>query len=120
MSNVIDMASARQKKAEKEHGERQIVDENLVKRVLFAGQYYLTCASDGVQIQAKIGSKPGEYVVVALVSSVRGYVDFFTAEMERFGLEEDDMIIMCSSSMDFPDEYTDNADIIALCDAIRG
>jgi hypothetical protein len=119
MDNVIDMAAARQKKAEQDHGERQIVDEQLVKRVLFAGQYYLSCKDDGVQIEAKCGSKPGEYVVVALVTTANAYVEFFEAEMKRFGLEEDDIFIMCSSSMDHPDEYTDRQDIIALCDAIR-
>lgn len=26
---------------------------------------------------------------------------------------------MCSSSVDFPEEYTDNEELIAICDAVR-
>ncbi len=26
---------------------------------------------------------------------------------------------MCSSSIDFPEEYTDNEDLLAICDAVR-
>lgn len=119
MTNVIDMASARQKKAEKDHAERQIVDADLVQRVLNAGMYYLSCEQDGVRIQAKTGMKPGDYTDVALVTTANAYVDFFEKEMARFGLTEDDIHILCASSMDFPDEYTDRQDVITLCDQIR-
>lgn len=119
MSNVIDFNKAREAKAEKEHGERQILDADFVNRSLYAGQYYLTCKSDGVEIRAKSGPKAGEYVVVALVTTPNAYVEFFEAEMKKFGIGEDDLIIMGSSSMDFPEEYTDRKDVIALCDAIR-
>jgi hypothetical protein len=116
MSKVIDMAAARQKKADKELAERQIVDGDLVNRVLHAGRYYLTCKDDGVEIQAKIG--PADFVVVALVTTANAYVEFFEAEMKRFGLSEDDLLIQGSSSMDFPEEYTDRKDIIELCELI--
>ena len=119
MNKVVDMAAARQKKADKEHAERQIVDGDLVQRVLNAGMYYLSCEQDGVRIQAKVSVKPGDYTDVALVTTPNAYVKFFENEMKRFGLGEDDLLIQCASSMDFPDEYTDRDDVIALCDAIR-
>mgnify|MGYP001819317934 CR=1 FL=1 len=118
MSNVIDMSSAREKKAEKDHGERQVLSKEEVNRALYSGQYYLTCADDGVQILSKCGPGAGDYVVVALVTTANAYVEFFEADMKRFGLEEDDIRIQCSSSMDFPEEYTDRKDIRDLCDAI--
>ena len=31
-----------------------------------------------------------------------------------------DCSLMCSSSIDFPEEYTDDPDLIAICDAVRG
>lgn len=119
MSNIIDMNAAREKRAAKEHGERQVLDAEFVNRSLYAGFYYLSCAEDGVQIQAKSGPKPGDYVVVALVTTANAYVEFFEAEMKKFDLEETDLHILCASSMDFPEEYTDRKEVVALCDAIR-
>ena len=118
MSNVIDMKAAREKRAAKDHAERQIVPMDAVNRALYAGQYYLNCTEDGVSISIKFG--PGDYKEAAIVTNVNAYVEFFEKDMARFDLKEEDLMILCGSSMDFPDEYTDREDVIALCDAIRG
>jgi len=117
MSNVIDMSKAREKKAAKDFGERQILDKEAVNRALFAGQYYLNCEQDGVSISVKFG--PGDYKKAALVTNANAYVEFFEKDMARFGLKEDDVMILCGSSMDFPEEYTDRDDVKLLCDQIR-
>lgn len=35
-------------------------------------------------------------------------------------IERGEDSVLCSSSLDFPEEYTKNADTIALCNKIRG
>lgn len=117
MSKVIDLAAAREEKAAKEFSKRQIIDKESVNRALYAGQYYLNCEQDGVVIMVKFG--PGDYKRAALVTTPNAYVEWFENEMRRFGLKEDDIMILCGSSMDFPEEYTDRDDVQKLCDLIR-
>lgn len=113
MSNVIDMQAAREKKAEKDHGERQVLDPEMVNRSLYAGRYYLMIEDDAVAIQAKVG--PSKYKTVAHVTTANTYVEFFENEMKRFGLGESDLTILSSSDLDFPEEVTSNKQTIELC-----
>jgi hypothetical protein len=117
MSNVIDMSSARQKKADKDHGERQVLSTEAVNRAIYAGRYYLTIEDDAVAIKVYFGLTDSKTAV--RVKTAKDYCDFFETEMKRFGLKEDDLHIQASSSIDFPDEYTSDPDTIKLCEQIN-
>lgn len=118
MSNVIDMKAAREKRAAKELAERQVIPSDVVNRALHAGRYYLTIEDDAVAIKVYFGLT--ESKTAALVKTPNAYVKFFETEMERFGLEESELHIQASSSIDFPEEYTNDPETLALCAAING
>lgn len=40
--------------------------------------------------------------------------------MAEAGLNANDAVVMCSSSLDWPEDYTADPVVIALCDKIRG
>ncbi len=46
--------------------------------------------------------------------------DAASAEIAAHELYPIDHTLMCSSSIDFPDEYTNDEVLIAICDAVRG
>lgn len=117
MNNIIDFNKAREEKAAEEFGKRQILDADAVNRALHAGRYYLTIEDDAVAIKVYFGHTDAKTAV--LVKTANAYVEFFENEMKRFGLKEDDMLIQASSSLDFPHEYTKDADTIKLCKLIN-
>lgn len=56
---------------------------------------------------------------VEFIESLHDYTCLILRETERLKCEVDDLTIMCSSAMDFPDEYTDDKKVIELAHIIR-
>lgn len=54
------------------------------------------------------------------IKSVEDFVSFIKAKAKAANCEPDDLIIMCSSSMDFPHEYTKDTKVIKMARTIRG
>lgn len=55
------------------------------------------------------------------VISVQDFVQFIKERMKRFKITDpDELVIMCSSSMDFPEDSTDNPATIKLARELRG
>jgi hypothetical protein len=53
------------------------------------------------------------------ITSVEDFTDFIKEKAKAAKCEVDDLIIMCSSSMDFPEESTKNKKTIKLAHALR-
>lgn len=70
---------------------------------------YLKCESEGI-----VASTRDENLIKgksALCKTKKEFSDFI--------LNESFDLVVCSSSMDFPKDYTDNEEIINLCNKIR-
>ena len=71
---------------------------------------YLDVRAEGLHCKfGTVNEKPDK---TATVTTKRGLVKLFK------GLP-DEVLTLCSSSLDFPDEYTKNKSVIKLCDWIR-
>lgn len=70
--------------------------------------YYLNIDSAG---RLMLSFPDGGKVQINSLEQLSGYA----ANIDATGLP-----LMCSSSLDFPDELTDDPHVIAMCDAIRG
>lgn len=73
-------------------------------------RYFMAVEKDGIQL-SKNKKKLGKPVKD---------VDELVALLGKAGYSDSEDIVMCSSSMDFPREYTDDEAVIALADKIRG
>jgi hypothetical protein len=58
--------------------------------------------------------------VTRVIRTRREYDDFLRSKAGEAGLPVSELAVKCSSNVDFPSEYTSSADVIALCDSIRG
>jgi hypothetical protein len=54
------------------------------------------------------------------IESVEGYWDFLEGVAEEIGVPLEGLEWYFSSSVDFPEEYTDDEEVIELCREIRG
>ena len=81
-------------------------------------QYGLGVYKDGVYIRYVDSSKQKTQTRRKIVS-VEDFVTFIKERAKKFKCEPDDFIIMCSSSMDFPDEYTKDKKVIKLAHDLR-
>ena len=54
-----------------------------------------------------------------VITSVDDFARFMHERMKKYNLKEHDIIMMCSSSMDFPEDSTDNKATIKLARALR-
>lgn len=54
-----------------------------------------------------------------VVESVEDFAAFIKQRCDKAKIKFDDLIIMCSSSMDFPQDSTDNKKTIKLAKALR-
>ena len=54
-----------------------------------------------------------------VVTSVDDFRNFIQSRMKKYKHTADDLIIMCSSSMDFPEDSTSNKKTIALAHELR-
>lgn len=75
--------------------------------------FFLTIENENVVVKMK--SK-----TLATLKTHDDYVSFFRNVCEETGLRPEDLVIMCSSSLDFPKDETDDASVIELCHQIRG
>jgi len=50
---------------------------------------------------------------------IKDYVAFFTSKANEAGVKLEDLYIMASSSLDFPEEATNNPKVIELANQIR-
>ena len=80
-------------------------------------QYGLGVYEDGVYIRYQDTEKGKEKR--RLIKSVDDFATFIKLRSKKAKCNPDDFIIMCSSSMDFPKEYTNNKKVIALARALR-
>jgi hypothetical protein len=53
------------------------------------------------------------------ITSVEDFLTFIKAKADAAHCDPDDLIIMCSSSMDFPEEYTKDPKVIKLANDLR-
>ena len=76
------------------------------------------------KVTAQVGNSPiyppvdSEYVTV--IETPEEFVAWGEKEAARLGIDPENMTFMCSSSMDFPEDSTDDPDVIALAQWIRG
>ena len=81
--------------------------------------FYLTMADGFLVVQYDAHEETG-VEVTRKITGAQDYHDFFRAKAHELGVGVMDRHIMASSSVDFPDEYTDRADVIELCNQVRG
>jgi len=77
---------------------------------------YFFMTVEGGRLVVKYDSTEQGAEVTRVIHSMQDYYDFFTSKQHEAG---GDITVMCSSSMDFPEEYTEDADVVALCHSIR-
>lgn len=81
-------------------------------------QYGLGVYKDGVYIRY-VNSATQKTPTKRKVKSVSDFQNFIKSRIKKFNLNVDDLFVMCSSSMDFPEESTSNKKVIALAHALR-
>ena len=84
-------------------------------------QYGLGIQNDKVVLRYADTEKQGSFEKQKrrVVTSEQDFKSFMQARMKKYNLKADDLIIMCSSSMDFPEDSTNNKKTIALARALR-
>jgi len=81
-------------------------------------QYGLGVDEDGVYIRYQ-NTERGKQLRRKLVN-FEDFKQFIVGRMKKAGVKDaDDLIIMCSSSMDFPEEYTKDKAVIKLAHDLR-
>jgi hypothetical protein len=75
--------------------------------------FFLTVEKDGLWVRNHTGHR-------WKLKTVEQYNEFFARKARQYNLDIEDFTILCSSSLDFPEDYTRNKDTIALCNLIRG
>lgn len=80
-------------------------------------QYGLTCKSDGVYLRYQDTDKGKEKQLK--IKSVEHLDQFLFERAKKAGCYVEDFIVMCSSSMDFPEESTGSKKVITLAHAVR-
>jgi hypothetical protein len=81
-------------------------------------QFGLGVDKGGVYI--RFVTRPGATEIKRKIKSVEDFITFIKTKARAAGCEPDDLIIMCSSSMDFPSEYNKDPKVIKLAKMIRG
>lgn len=78
--------------------------------------YFFLTASNGYLevVYGPIGNK-----TTRKINDADDYNSFFAGKIAEAGGDKDELTVMCSSSVDFPEDYTSDADVIALCHAIK-
>lgn len=80
-------------------------------------QYGLGIENDKVMLRYQDTAKGPQ--LKRIVESVADFASFITERCKKAKVKPDDLIIMCSSSMDFPEDSTDNKKTIALARKLR-
>jgi len=71
------------------------------------------------KVMLRFVEKEGGPQVKREVTSVKDFTQFILAKAKAAKCEPDDLIIMCSSSMDFPEDSTTNKATIDLAHDLR-
>ncbi len=79
--------------------------------------FYLTILKGWLVVQYD-GPRGGK--VTRRIKGAQEYARFFQSKATEYGVPVEDLHIMASSSVDFPEEYTDRAEVIELCNRLRG
>lgn len=58
--------------------------------------------------------------VTRTIPNLEDMAQFFTSKANEAGRELHELTYLSSSSLDFPEEYTENQDVIDMANAIRG
>jgi len=58
--------------------------------------------------------------ITRIITSVDDFISFVKERAAAVPCDPEDLLIVCSSSMDFPDEYNKDPEVIKLANAIRG
>lgn len=81
-------------------------------------QFGLGVESDGVYIRFVKTAKQKKQTK-RKIESVDDFISFIKEKAKAAKCNPDDLIIMCSSSMDFADEYTKDPNVIKLANDLR-
>jgi hypothetical protein len=68
-----------------------------------------------VQFDGTFGGK-----ITRVIRSRRQFADFIRAKADEASVGVDHLGLVCSSTLDFPKEYTKDETVIDLCDYLRG
>lgn len=58
--------------------------------------------------------------ITRIITSVEDFVSFVKERASDVPCDPDDLLIVCSSEMDFPHEYNKDPEVIKLANTIRG
>lgn len=93
----------------------------LEKQLLATQVFVLEISSNTGKLQVNYQSSAQGAKVSRVISSLEDMRQFFTSKAKEFGLPDADHLnIMCSSSLDFPDEYTTDPAVVEMANTIRG
>jgi hypothetical protein len=85
-------------------------------------QFSLNCRSDHIEVRhiPTLKGKLKRYRVTTK-AGLRRLLNAACTKLKKAGVEkpEEELIIICSSSLDFPQEYTKSKKIIDLCNWLR-
>jgi hypothetical protein len=82
-----------------------------------ATEFYLCIAYDRVWVNFN-GTHGGR--MSRPISSLEHFRQFLTSKANEAGMRIEELTVMASSSLDFPDEFTNNPATIALANELRG
>lgn len=80
-------------------------------------QYGLGIRDDRVELRYQNTAKGKQ--LRRVITSVKDFQQFIIDRCKKAKVKPDDLIVMCSSSMDFPEDSTSNKKTIALARALR-
>lgn len=78
--------------------------------------FYMTIEKNNVVVKYDSSSKKKN---TKQLKNFEDYVEFFKNILVKRGIGANDLTIMCSSSLDFPHEYTKKKSVIALANRLR-
>lgn len=80
-------------------------------------RYFLYLNSKNGKLEVSFDGSHGKQHTT--LSSAEEYNAFFANEAARLGVDPSEFAIQASSSLDFPEEYTDKPETLALVEAIN-
>ena len=83
-------------------------------------QYSLNVDAEGVYVRyVDAPNQPFDKHLRKRIKSMDEFISFLQSRLNQFKLHPDQLIIMASSSMDFPQDYTKDPAVIALANEMR-
>lgn len=78
--------------------------------------FYMTIEKNNVVVKYDSSSKKK---ITKQLRNFTDYLNFFNNILMKRAVKAEDLTIMCSSSLDFPHEYTKKKSVIALANRLR-